>query len=379
MEILTAFILIFLATILIIVLFNSISGPFLKKEIALNSSPEVSVLIPARNEEKNIANCLKHLLDQDYDNLEILVLDDESDDNTTGIVRSLQKINTHIKLVHGKPLPVDWAGKNWACHQLSKKATGEIFIFTDADTTHKKTAVTQTVAWMQKLDAGFISAFPQQICNSFIEKLTIPVIDFFVYGMLPLWLTYYFRSSAFAASNGQWMAFKRETYLQIGGHKSVKSKIVEDVELNRLVKRSGIKTLTTAGTNIVFCRMYHSFFEVWYGFSKNFYGLTGHSAFLFILIEALLSVCCVLPYILWILNPVSVWLFTAVILNLMIRAILSIRFKHPFLISVILHPFSILFAMGIGINSFFQYHWGSIKWKNRKIQFKTTGISVNNS
>ena len=284
-----------------------------------------------------------------------------------------------LRILSGDPLPPSWLGKNWACHQLAKVASGEILIFTDADTTHSSNVVRRTLGWMQKLDLGMLSAFPQQITRSFAEKLIVPVIDFFVYGMLPLWATYYFRSCAFAAANGQWIVFKREAYLKIGGHESVKNQIVEDVELNRLAKQSGIKTLTTAGTNIVFCRMYHSPAEVWHGFSKNFYGLTGNSTLLFLMIELMLIGCCVLPFIFWILKPNSLLLLSVIALNLLIRTILSIRFKHPFLISVFLHPISILFAAIIGLNSFYQYHWGSFQWKDRNIHLDHINTPIKKS
>ena len=376
MEFLLTVVLLILIIIFITLFTNSILGPFLNTKIELLSSPKVSLLIPARNEEENIAQCLEHLANQNYKNLEIIVLDDESSDRTAEIVGEIQKEYPIINIINGEALPDGWTGKNWACHQLAENASGEILIFTDADTMHSPVAISRTLGWMQKFDLGLLSAFPQQKTETFVEKLIVPVIDFFVYGLLPLWATYYFRSAAFAAANGQWIAFKREAYLRIKGHESVKNEIVEDVELNRMAKQSGIKTLTTAGTNTIFCRMYHSPNEVWQGFSKNFYGLTGHSTFVFLIIETLLLGCCVLPFVLWLINPSSIILISIITLNLIIRALLSIRFKHPFLVSVFLHPFSILLATFIGINSFYQYHWGHFQWKDRKIKLKNSKIVV---
>lgn len=376
MDFIFVIILLILCITLITLLFNIIFGPFLSKKINLTSTPKVSLLIPARNEELNITNCLAHLINQEYQNIEIIVLNDESNDRTAELVQRMQRQYPKIKLVQGQPLPDGWMGKNWACHQLSEAASGEILIFTDADTSHSPMAVSQTLGWMQKFKLGMLSTFPQQKTNSFAEKLIVPIIDFFVYGMLPLWTTYYFKSSAFAAANGQWIAFRKDVYQKIGGHESVKREIVEDVKLNRLAKQSGIKTLTTAGTKAIFCRMYHSPHEVWHGFSKNFYGLTGHSTFVFLIFELILLICCFLPFIFIITNYNSKILFIIIALNLIIRGILSIQYKHPFFISVLLHPVSILLASIIGLNSFYQYHWGNFQWKDRIIQIKNRTISV---
>lgn len=376
MDFIFVVILLILCIIFITLLFNIIFGPFLSKKINLSSTPKVSLLIPARNEELNITNCLAHLISQEYQNTEIIVLDDESNDRTAELVQKMQRQYPNIKLVQGLSLPDGWMGKNWACHQLSKVASGEILIFTDADTSHSPIVVSQTLGWMQKFKLGMLSTFPQQKTNSFAEKLIVPIIDLFVYGMLPLWTTYYFKSSAFAAANGQWIAFRRDAYQKIGGHESVKGEIVEDVKLNRLAKQSGIKTLTTAGTKAIFCRMYHSPIEVWHGFSKNFYGLTGNSPFVFLIFELILLICCFLPFIFIIMNYNSKIIFIIVALNLIIRGILSIQYKHPFFVSVLLHPVSILLVSIIGLNSFYQYYWGNFQWKDRIIKIKNTTIAV---
>ncbi|NIS38778.1 glycosyltransferase, partial [Candidatus Saccharibacteria bacterium] len=208
----------------------------------------MSLLIPARDEAHNIDRCLTDLIGQDYPDYEIIVLDDHSKDNTADIVRGYANQYHHVKLLAGKSLPSGWTGKNWACQQLSEAAGGGFFIFTDADNRYATNAIKNTMGWMQKLNLGFLSAFPQQFTGTLMEKLVIPVIDIFVYGTLPLWMTYYLRSPLFAAANGQWLAFTREAYHRIGGHQGVRNQVVEDVEISRLVKRSGIKMLTTAGT-----------------------------------------------------------------------------------------------------------------------------------
>ncbi|MHB1253047.1 MAG: glycosyltransferase family 2 protein, partial [Candidatus Humimicrobiaceae bacterium] len=117
------------------VLFKNINN-FKLPESILKSPPLVSVLIPARNEEKNIRRILNSMIKQDYPNLEILVLDDGSTDETSQIVEKFAEKDSRVRLIKGGPLPKGWKGKCYACHQLSKVAKGEYFVFTDADTLH---------------------------------------------------------------------------------------------------------------------------------------------------------------------------------------------------------------------------------------------------
>ncbi len=356
-----------LTVLLTITCINAIFGPFLNWKKKASDQPFVSVLIPARNEEKKIKTCMESLLLQDYPSFEIHVLDDESTDYTADIVKEMAGRDSKIHFHSGEALPEGWTGKNWACHQLSQYAQGEIFIFTDADNRYEPEAITRTIGGMQQYQLGMLSVFPQQITYTFFEKLIVPIVDLILYSLLPLWLTYYTRSPHVAAANGQWIAFRREVYEKIGGHQAVRHKIVEDVELSRLTKRSGIKMLTEAGTGMVYGHMYHSMREVWEGFSKNFFGLVSNKTIPFLIILASLIMISIVPYLLLITSQFFMTALAAIILNLLWRSVLAIRFKHSFLYGVILHPLSIMLAVLIGLNSLRQVKKGQITWKNRSI------------
>ena len=359
-----------IAGILFVAIFNAFTAPMLKKRLPLQNHPSVSVLVPARNEERNIAACLEGLVAQNYSNCEIIVLNDHSEDCTAEIVKQLSESNSQIKLIEGKPLPAGWTGKNWACHQLSQKASGEILIFTDADNRHAIDAIANTVGWIQKLNLGLFSAFPQQITVTLPEKLVIPVIDMFVYAALPLWLTYYARSPSLSAANGQWIAFTREAYQRIGGHQEVQNKIVEDVELSRLAKRKGIKILTSPGTGAVSGHMYNSLSETWEGFSKNLFGLMGYKTIPFFVVLLVLLSICVLPYFLVWISPFTTLAAIAIALNILLRLIMVCKYKHPILTSIVLHPIAIVFTAMIGLNSFLCYKRGRVQWKGREINLR---------
>lgn len=371
MEIILYIALIILFMILSTTLFNFFTAPRIARAQNLKLTPKVSILIPARNEEKNIGECMNGLLKQDYSNFEIIVLNDHSEDDTLHIIQQYQERDNRIKFINGKELPSGWTGKNWACYQLSQVATGEIFIFTDADNRHAPFAVKNTVGYIQNLKLGLISAFPQQWTVTLPEKLIVPIMDIFVYGTLPLWATHYLPFSSMAAANGQWIAFTREAYRQLGGHETVKNELVEDTVLARLAKKNKIKILTTAGTDAVFSRMYKNANEVWHGFSKNFYGLAGYNNIVFFGIILSMLIAFVSPYFLWMISSIRTLAIVAIDINILIRVLISIKYKHPFWVSILLHPISMLYAVIIGLNSFWSINRGTIKWKGREIEVKS--------
>jgi chlorobactene glucosyltransferase len=357
-----------LAVVLGVTIFNAITAPMLKNAPALRSTLRVSVLVPARNEENNIGACLASLLQQAYPNFEILVLDDNSTDKTAEIVQAFAAQDSRVKLIKGATLLTGWLGKNWACHQLGEKATGEIFIFTDADVRVAPRAMTHTVSWIQHLGLGMLSAFCHQITETLPEKLAVPVVNMLVYSYLPLWLTYHSKADSLAAANGQWLAFTRESYRKIGGHRSVRDQVVEDVELSRLAKRNDEKILVVAAKDEVFSRMYHSAQQVWEGYSKNLFGLLRFKTAPFFIILALLLVIHIAPYVLVFFKSFAALALVAIVMNVAIRLILAIKFAQPLLAGTLLHPVGIAYTILIGLNSYRWHKTRKIKWKGRLVE-----------
>lgn len=349
---------------------NAKFGPFLSPTDIPSHFPLVSVLVPARDEAGNIEHLINSLIRQDYPNLEILILDDNSTDNTARIVKKYEENNKQLKLISGKKLPEPWLGKNWACHQLSEAAKGDILIFTDADNWHEPFAVRATVATMQKFSADVLSMFPQQYTFTFWEKLIVPMIDLIVYSGIILWLIYHSKSRVFAAAIGQWIAFDRKFYDHIGGHAAVKSDIVEDVSLARLTKSSGGKLLTGSGRGALYCRMYKDFPEVWSGFSKFLYGVAGFSPIILFPVLAIMYLGMILPYVMIFTGYYRFIFLVVVFLNTMWRFRLAIAFRHNVFYSVFLHPLAIFVLAMAAINSFRNHYFGEYKWKGRS--YKTS-------
>jgi chlorobactene glucosyltransferase len=332
-------------------------------------------MIPARNEERNIANCLDSLLMQDYTNFEILVLDDNSEDSTWNIISDYAAKHPNIKVIKGGSLLPGWTGKNNALRQLVAEAKGEIYLFTDADNSYAQNAVSNSIKYIEKFDLDYLSAFPQQITKSFSEKLIIPFIDIVIYSFFILWSQYFIKWNIFATANGQWIVCKKKSYNALGGHTAVKGRIVEDVSLFREAKRRNMKTLTLAGTSVVYGRMYSSFSEIWHGLSKNIFGITDYNIPLFILINLILFVFIIMPYFLILFTDTFFVILSIFTILILWRLLLAIFFKHNIGIAVVLHPFLILIINILSINALLRYKYGSVSWKGRKMTVKDKEVS----
>ena len=233
------FLLIFISVLIstIVVVYNYFTAPILKDNSEkLDQADLVSVLIPARNEENNIANCLNNILQQDYENFEIFVLDDQSTDRTKEIVKSFSQKHSCVFYVDGEPLPPNWTGKNWACHQLSKKAKGKYLLFVDADVELAKNALSSALKILFAKQVKMLSVFPTQKIKTLGEWLIVPLMNWLLLSFLPLKQVYASANISLIAANGQFMLWERETYFDIGGHKQVANAVVEDMELARKTK-----------------------------------------------------------------------------------------------------------------------------------------------
>ena len=272
--------------------------------------PFISVLIPARNEEKNIAACLDSLKNQLYKNYEILVLDDNSTDNTYRILENYAASDSRIRILKGKPLPDNWYGKPFALHQLSQEAKGEIFIFTDADTVHTPTSIAWAVTNLQKLNADMVSGYIGQIFKTFGEIVTVPLMFFLTGFAIPLFLNRFTKTSWFTAAIGQFIAIKRDVFEAIGGCESFRKKTSEDIYMSRYVKSKGYNTRFLNIAEHVKCRMYEGYSSAVRGIGKNIFDFLGKSTALLIFLVFAVFIFLFFPFPLLIACIIysSVWL-----------------------------------------------------------------------
>lgn len=249
----------------------------------IKENPLVSVLIPARNEENNIIHIIEDIRKQTYKNIEIIVFDDSSTDNTAHIVLEKAKTDKRIQLIQSTKLPEKWLGKNWACHNLAQKANGEYFLFLDADVRIEKDTIQKALAFAQNFKLSLLSVFPKQFMRSTGEKLTVPLMHYILLTLLPLILVRLSPFSSHSAANGQFMLFQAKNYHKYSPHSFYKSEKVEDILISRYYKSNKVKIACITGTDKITCRMYTNIKEAINGFSKNIVMLFGNSLILTIL------------------------------------------------------------------------------------------------
>jgi chlorobactene glucosyltransferase len=240
-------------------------------------APLVSVLVPARNEERSIGRCVESLAQQDYPNLEILVLDDQSEDRTAAIVEDLARRCPTVRLLRGEPLPPNWHGKAYACAQLARAARGDWLLFVDADTVHAPEAISLTVQYAIQQQADLLTMIPQVLEGTVGEALLLPMVPMPFTAFLPMGLVNGRKFPWLAGALGPFLLFRREMYERIGGHEATRTDIAEDMKFSRLVKRSGGKLVWIDGTALVQIRFYHSFGEAWQGIAKSTFTTLNYS------------------------------------------------------------------------------------------------------
>lgn len=238
----------------------------------------VSVLIPLRNEAARVTPTLTALLDQQgVDDLEIIVLDDGSTDDTAVVVKTAVGDDPRVHLVDGgnAPLPEGWLGKPWACHRLSQLATGRVLVFIDAEVVLHPWAIASTVTAMRQAHLDLLSPYPRQVAETWAERITQPLVVWSWMATLPLRLTETTHYPSLAAANGQFICVDARAYRISGGHTSVASHIVEDVEVLRSLKRHGFTGAPANGGAIAECRMYDSAREIYHGYTKSLWSVFG--------------------------------------------------------------------------------------------------------
>ncbi|MDL5050329.1 glycosyltransferase [Oscillatoria amoena NRMC-F 0135] len=243
--------------------------PVVSASVLGSPAPLVSVCVPARNEALRIGNLLRSLAAQDYPDFEVIILNDRSEDDTTAVLQAWQNDIPRMRVMAGESLPRGWVGKCWACHQLSREARGHYILFTDADTILHPQCLSSAVQFAQAHDAALTSLWPRQVAGTWSEKLIIPFVYQLLLVFLPHALVNRISHAGLGAANGQFVLFRRSDYDALGGHEAVRNHLVEDVALARATLAAGRKLLNVDGTELVSCRMYHRFADLWEGFTKN--------------------------------------------------------------------------------------------------------------
>jgi hypothetical protein len=229
----------------------------------------VSVLIPARNEERVIAASLNSLLGSRGIAIDIVVLDDGSTDRTAEIVNEMAMRDPRVRLRSSPPLPAGWNGKQHACYALAQEARSTVLCFLDADVRLEPEALASMSTFLAHTGSDLVSGFPRQETETSLEWLLLPLIQFVLLSYLPLAGMRAFSAPAFAAGCGQFLMVRRAAYQKTGGHAEIRTTMHDGLLLPQLFRRHGLRTDIADLTHLATCRMYHSASEVWQGLSKN--------------------------------------------------------------------------------------------------------------
>lgn len=229
--------------------------------------PKVSVILPARNEEKYIAKCLDTLLAQDYPNFEVVAINDGSTDRTGEILEMYARKDRRVVSVNTPPKPDGWVGKNWACIKGYERASGDYLFFTDADTEHAPTAISLAVGHMLAEGLDALTAIPRILCKDTWTRITLPGLSTFLHTRFsplrvndPTQKTGYFFGSFFVIT--------RKTYEAVGTHEAVREELVEDGALGSRVKAGGHKIKMVRGEKYVDAVWARDLPTLWHGLRR---------------------------------------------------------------------------------------------------------------
>jgi chlorobactene glucosyltransferase len=343
----------------------------------MNSSASWSVvpaIVPARDEEGNIARAVESLAAQKEVG-EIIVVNDQSTDRTGAVLRELAERIPQLKIIEIESLPEGWVGKNFALWRGSEEAKGEWILFTDADAVHLPHSTQKALECAAETGAELVSFSPEQETKKWWERALIP----FVFARLAEGFRYRQINdpqSPAAAANGQYMLIKREVYQAIGGHRAVSGEVLEDVMIAYRAKAAGHRIYFGPGQGIVRARMYSTFGAMWQGWVKNLYPLMGGSPR-----GAAWEILTVFPLIPFVMMALGVlhWIFLAAGLTLLagrhIRYAVALRSNQKDYQGIQYYVPAVFMYCAALIASWRRYSKGSVIWKGREYPVGSAGRS----
>lgn len=352
---------------LLVALLNIAGWPKVRSlavEDELSGPGAISILIPARNEEANLPSCLDAAIRQGPAVREILVYDDHSVDGTPAVIANYARLDARVRAVSPLPLEPGWCGKNFACYQLARAASGEWLLFIDADARLMEDAAARIVLEMKRRRLDLLSCWPGLEMIGGWERALMPVLNFVVFSIFPAPFSLHFPWPSLAIAHGACLAFSRASYFEIGGHAAVRDQIFEDVRLAQLWREKNARGLCLDGQEVVRVRMYISFEEIWRGFQKNFFPAFRHeiSFWLFMLFHFSVFLG---PVLLAMAAPTK-WALIALANILALRLLLARYFRHP-LWSALIHPVSEVILLLLGLSSWWRCKSGrGVTWKGRE-------------
>ena len=336
-----------------------------------NELPGISVLIPARDEEMGISDSVEAALHSQRVEVEVLVLDDHSTDQTAAIVKGLSESDARVGYQFGQSLPEGWNGKQFACAQLAASATHPTLVFMDADVRLKPDALRRLFDCRAATDVDLLSVFPHQETGTLLEQWIIPLMHYILLGFCPLDRMRANPSPSLAAGCGQLFMTTASAYEKAGTHAAIRGSRHDGLKLPRAFRSMGLMTDVYDGSELADCRMYHSAGEVVRGVLKNATeGLANPK--LILPFSCLLIGGSVLPLVVFALacgqgNAVAAVISgLAVLLGHLPRALAAAKLRQPTL-GVICHaPATLLFVALQWVALLNHWMGRQVAWRGRR-------------
>ncbi len=325
--------------------------------------PLVSIIVPARNEERAIERTVLAFLAQDYSDFEVIVVDDRSSDATGAILDRIAPSDPRLIVVHGDEPPDGWLGKPWAMHEGSQRARGELLLFVDADVDYAPGALAAAVGHMQASGDDMTFLFPHFEMRGFWENAVMPILPMSPFSF-PLWLGERFPMTWLGVGGGTGNLIRRTAYDAVDGFAALRDAVIDDVGLAHHVRRSGFRTGLARTDRFISVRMYHGLGEIVRGFTKNLFTALGRSYAAVAIVLVFFAVLHLLPYpfALMGIRPAMATLGLIVLS----RVVFFTALRYPLWSAILLHPFATLAWLWITLRS----TWltgirGKLAWRGR--------------
>lgn len=319
----------------------------------LAASTSVEVLLPMRNEAANARECISTIMaNKNSDAFRVTALDDGSSDGTLDILNSISEIS----VIQGKELPQGWIGKSFALQQLADQSSAEYLVFVDADVRLHPQAITSSITLMQADGLDYLSPYPREIANSFVEKLMQPLLQWSFFATLPLRATEGVTRSSVVVANGQFFIVKADAFRAVEGYHRIKDKVLDDLALARSLRTSGFRGTVADGSRVATCRMYSSRSELFAGYRKSLWSAAANP-FAVLMLAALITATNFLPFL---------FSFYGAIALVLSRVITAAKTRSS-IWSSLLHPLAILVLLYLFASSLRAKSRGELQWRGRTI------------
>lgn len=330
----------------------------------------VTVLVPVRDEVDHVGPCVAAILraaDRCTGRVDVVVLDDESSDGTTEVVRALARRDDRVTPVDGAPVPPGWLGKPWACQQLAHAADPgtTVLVFVDADVVLEPSGLSSTLALLRSSGLQLVCPYPRQLAATWAERLVQPLLQWSWMSTLPLGPAERSGRPSLTAANGQLLCVDAGAYHRAGGHQAVRGDVLEDMALLRAVKRTGGRGVVADGTLVATCRMYDGWHDVRDGYGKSLWAAFGSPAGAAAAVTAMTLVHVVPAAAALRGSSVGALGYLASVAG---RTLVARRTGARSVPDAWWHPASVLLLDTLVVDSFRRRRRGDLRWKGRAVE-----------